>query len=78
MLPDVPDIYATGKHHIQPRLKGREDDFEKFHWFEKDNRGIQVAEDETGRVLYNVNSNVAKYLVEHPEVAKRLGIKIPK
>ena len=78
MLRDVPDIYATGEYHMQPRLKKRKDDFEKFHWFQKDNRGIQVAEDETGRVLYNVNPNVAKYLVEHPEVAKKLGVQIPK
>lgn len=79
MLDEVPDIYATGTYYPSNGLyKGRSDDFQQFHWFQKGNRGVQVAEDETGRVLYNVNSNVAKYLVEHPEVAKRLGIKIPK
>ncbi len=79
MLDEVPDIYATGTYYPPRGLyKGRRDDFQQFHWFQKGNRGVQVAEDETGRVLYNVNSNVAKYLVEHPEVAKRLGIKIPK
>ena len=79
MLDEVPDIYATGTYYPPRGLyKGRSDDLQQFHWFQKGNRGVQVAEDETGRVLYNVNSNVEKYLVEHPEVAKRLGIDISK
>ena len=76
MLPDVPDIYATGKHHIQPRLKERMDGFDRFHWFQKNNKGIQIGENQYGRTLYNVNSDVRQYLIEHPEVARRLGIDI--
>ena len=78
MLREVPDIYATGKHRIQPRFKERRDQFEQFHWFEKNNRGIQVGESPQGRTLYNVNPNVRLYLLEHPEMAERLGIDLTK
>lgn len=78
MLEDVPDIYATGEYHMQPRLKERNDNFEKFHWFQKGNRGIQVAENKDGRVLYNINPDVRQFLLEHPGVAEKLGIDLTK
>ena len=79
MLDEVPDIYATGTYYPPRGLyKGRSDDFQQFHWFQKGNRGVQVAEDETGRVLYNVNPDIRQYLLEHPATAKRLGIDISK
>lgn len=79
MLDEVPDIYATGKYYPSRGLyKDRNDDFQQFHWFQKGNRGVQVAEDETGRVLYNVNPDIKRYLLEHPDVAERLGIRIRK
>ena len=76
MLPDVQDIYATGEHHMQPRLKERMDEFDRFHWFQKNNKGIQIGENQYGRTLYNVNPDVRQYLIEHPEVARRVGIDI--
>lgn len=79
MLDEVPDIYATGKYYPSQGLyKDRNDDFQQFHWFQKGNRGVQVAEDETGRVLYNVNPDIKRYLLEHPDVAERLGVRIQK
>lgn len=79
MLRDVPDIYATGDYYGPiPLNKVRDDDFSAFHWFQKENRGIQVGEDDMGRVLYNVNSDVKRYLLEHPEKAKELGIDVRK
>lgn len=79
MLHDVPDIYATGDYYGPiPLNKVRDDDFSAFHWFQKENRGIQVGEDDMGRVLYNVNSDVKRYLLEHPEKAKELGIDVRK
>ena len=78
MLDEVPDIYATGEHHMQPRLKERSDEFEQFHWFQKGNHGIQVGESPQGRTLYNVNPDVRRFLLEHPETARELGIDISK
>lgn len=79
MLDEVPDIYATGKYYPSRGLyKDRNDNFQQFHWFQKGNRGVQVAEDETGRVLYNVNPDIKRYLLEHPDMAERLGIRIQK
>lgn len=78
MLPDVPDIYQTGEYYVQPRTKLRKDNLERFYWYQKGNRGIQVAENETGRILYNVNPNVRQYLFEHPDVARKLGIDLRK
>ena len=79
MLDEVPDIYATGTYYPPRGLyKDRNDDFHQFHWFQKGNRGIQVAEDKIGRVLYNVNPDIRQFLLEHPATAKRLGIDISK
>lgn len=79
MLQDVPDIYANG-NYVAPNdiNKIRTDDFNRFHWFEKDNKGIMVGENRNNRILYNVNSDVRNYLLEHPEKARELGIDITK
>lgn len=78
MLQDVPDIYKTGEYHVQPRIKSRGDDFTSFHWFQKNNKGIQIGEGKEGRSLYNVNPNIRQYLLEHPDVAEKLGIDLSK
>lgn len=79
MLQEVPDIYATGDYYGPSALnKIRPDDFKRFHWYQKGNRGIQVGEDDMGRVLYNVNPDVRRFLLEHPQKAKELGIDITK
>lgn len=79
MLHEVPDIYANGIYH-GPTAPEKEHgiDFKNFHWFEKDNKGIQVVEMPNKRVLYNVNPDVRKYLIEHPEKAAQLGIDVTK
>lgn len=79
MLQEVPDIYANGDYYGPSALnKIRPDDFKRFHWYQKENRGIQVGEDDMGRVLYNVNPDVRRFLLEHPQKAKELGIDITK
>ncbi len=78
MLQDVPDIYSTGTHYARPRIKQRADNFDNFHWFEKNNKGIQIGESKTGRTLYNVNPNIKRYLLEHPEKATEWGIDVTK
>lgn len=79
MLPDVPDIYATGEYYgPAPLNKVRKDDFTQFHWYQKGNRGIQVGENRNNRILYNINPNVADYLRKNPNIAVRLGIDISK
>lgn len=79
MLPDVPDIYATGEYYgPAPLNKVRKDDFTQLHWYQKGNRGIQVGENRNNRILYNINPNVADYLRKTPNIAVRLGIDISK
>lgn len=79
MLPDVPDIYATGEYYgPTPLSKARTDDFKQFHWYQKGNQGIQVGENRHGRMLYNINPNVKHYLLTHPNEAARLGIDLTK
>ena len=79
MLEEVPDIYATGEYYgPAPLNKVRKDDFNQFHWFQKGNHGIQVGESPQGRTLYNVNPDVRRFLLEHPETARKLGIDISK
>ena len=69
MLPDVPDIYATGNYYgPQSSTKVRGDKFRQFHWYQKGNQGIQVGEGPNGRALYNVNADVEQYLLKHPEM----------
>lgn len=79
MLPNVPDIYATGEYYgPTPPQPGHGNGFKQFHWMQKNNQGIQVGEDQYGRVLYNVNYDIKKFLLDHPDKAKELGIDITK
>lgn len=79
MLRDAPDIYATGEYTgPTPAEEGHKHGFDQFHWFEKNNKGLQVGENVRGRMLYNVNPNVKQFLLEHPEKAEQLGIDISK
>lgn len=73
MLRNVPDIYEQGQYHGPINLKkDRTDDFNSFHWYQKDNQGITIGEGKSGRTLYNVNRDVSDFLQTHPELAKIL------
>jgi hypothetical protein len=68
-IPTVRDVYSTGDYHgPTPTNKPRRDNIKQWHWFQKRANGgrtvgVQVGEDENGRLLYNVNPNVKKPLV---------------
>lgn len=73
MLRNVPDIYEQGQYHGPINLrKDRTDNFNSFHWYQKDNQGITIGEGKSGRTLYNVNRDVSDFLQTHPELAKIL------
>lgn len=79
MLRDVPDIYANGEYSgPTPAEPGHNNGFDQFHWYQQDNKGIQIGESSKGRMLYNVNPNVKRYLLEHPNMAGKLGVDITK
>ena len=69
-------VDSTEEDKLHDTIKERMDEFDRFHWFQKNNKGIQIGENQHGRTLYNVNPDVRQYLIEHPEVARRLGIDI--
>lgn len=63
-IEDIPDIYSTGRHiGPTPNNKLRNDGMKQWHWFEKEQGGrklgLQVGEDEKGRVVYNINAKEA-------------------
>lgn len=69
MLGEAPDVYATGEYLGPAQLnKARTDDFKRFHWYQKGNRGVQVGESKYKRILYNVDPDVEQYLLKHPEI----------
>ena len=73
MLRNMPDIYEQGQYHGPINLKkDRTDNFNSFHWYQKDNQGITIGEGKSGRTLYNVNRDVSDFLQTHPELAKIL------
>lgn len=73
MLHNVPDIYANGEYFGPiPAEHGHNNNFSQFHWFEKNNQGLQVGENNTGRILYNVNPDVKQFLLEHPDTARKI------
>lgn len=63
-IKEIPDIYSTGKYSgPTPNNKKRTDGMKQWHWFEKEKdglkMGLQVGEDEKGRVVYNINAKEA-------------------
>lgn len=63
-IKEIPDVYSTGKYSgPTPNNKQRDDGMKQWHWFEKEKNGLklglQVGEDEKGRVVYNINAKEA-------------------
>lgn len=61
VIPQTREVYSKGEYHGPiPNNKIRKDNIKQWHWIEDadKNIGLQIGEDEHGRILYNINPKI--------------------